>query len=565
MAKITINQFSENKINKREPSVKVKAKEITTSPETDPVNAGSVSVYDEGALIITEAKEINFIGQDVRAVRDEGSSRVDVYISSPAKYSNFNDDNSITNAVIPDCLVSQRYIALPTEEGSPYHTGGCDLSALQNCVTNPILTYETPEAFALTHPSNTRIKAYVIDHNEERTLLADIAIDETKTVVTESGITVFVLSHEMNNAMIRIVYDLDEILETGGLFGVRMEHVYNGIVMGYKEQLGIFYDLNPIPAAILSCDYDLIEPQTKFLSGVEYITSETGILCELNQCDGLFSNSYLNNLIELTSLNFFASPRYFVLSDVETDTYWNASIVHLSKEIAIPEGLFVDTATIVQARPIDSTETLSVNSPAYNYLIDTLDDASTDILEDFSEESKRLKSSDLTPFNSETVLQDGELQFYNSRLVYPNKDFAVYNFVDLQLPDYSDYTGARSFVRKLKHVDVSHSNGIMRLIDYNFTDEDLIYERIMIAISLDGIEWYTLCDDYAGGELISGSGCRINRDTYNLSDGRIQFTLCSGKHTTEETDWSVFIRITYNDLQVSKGFYLGLITLEDWI
>jgi hypothetical protein len=96
---------------------------------------------------------------------------------------------------------------------------------------------------------------------------------------------------------------------------------------------------------------------------------------------------------------------------------------------------------------------------------------------------------------------------------------------------------------------------------------DMIIDKdIDIQISLDKINWYTLTEEYVGGSLINGAGCRIEPDTYKLDiNNQLRFTLGTGKFTNLASAWGIYFKIIYKDNVNGKSLFIDSFEIIDWV
>ncbi len=94
----------------------------------------------------------------------------------------------------------------------------------------------------------------------------------------------------------------------------------------------------------------------------------------------------------------------------------------------------------------------------------------------------------------------------------------------------------------------------------------LLAKDVDIQMSLDKINWYTLTQDYLGGALSNGAGCRVETDVYNLTlNGQLKFTLGTGKFTNATSDWGIWYTITYKDNINGRSSYIDSFEIIDWV
>jgi len=200
-------------------------------------------------------------------------------------------------------------------------------------------------------------------------------------------------------------------------------------------------------------------------------------------------------------------------------------------------------------------------------IISTHSTNATRVFEDFRDETRRMQSDITTSWDSTQHLSTFDdtlgLQALNSRLIYPQSSFILYNPNVAEQPDYTGLVGDRQWISNFYHTNVNHSNGILRLSGYNVTEADLLAKDVEILISLNKVDWFSVNDDFLGGPLVNGSGCRVSPDVYSLDiDGRLRFTL-SIAATSAASAWGIYWRIVIKES--AKTRYIDSFEIIDWV
>lgn len=551
---------------------------VTALESTDGGSSGLI-VLDEGNEVAAHATILNFVGAEVKAQPGQNGNIVDVYIPPPTYVSHFNTTDGDSDARVADEATSNRYVAAPTEEGTPYKVGDWNLAVKHPVVSAGVLTYSTPEAFSIRDDKSTVFTVSVLDadnttilRSHSVTLTGDYS--ETKDDIK---ITVSDFASDANRfkAKVNAEINIAAILPQGGRFSVRLTHNNGADGLFEKKQENIFYDANINKPKLSGLTVEEAVPVIRHLSGVKYYTAGSQFSVNLADADYLNDSSYGDMLIELDSTNLGLPVIKVGRTDAGlsgwTNAWNNQDASYAKNDWAIVQSnhYYQGAGANVKARPYDFTAGNWITSPNMSVLVDTYTDNSTRILEDFRSETNRL-TSDYAAWDSTKDLRsyDGSngLQVAGSRLIYPKDNYMSYAPDTNKQPDYSGCTGERTYIRRFWHQNVSHSNGILRFSDHNLTEAKFAQGDFRIELSLDGTEWYTLGAEYDGGILTDGDGCRINTGQYNLDvNNQISFSLGLNKFTDEASDWGIYLRITFADSAAGKNLYMGSIELTDWV
>ncbi|MFW6377067.1 MAG: hypothetical protein ACOCZ5_00330 [bacterium] len=535
---------------------------ITKSYVDNIVSTSGVVIEDEGDTVLSGVTHINFIGADVKAQNAEngGIKRVNVYIPTPEYVSNFNSTNGTNNTEVDNISTTNRYIALPDIEGTPYKVGDWDgggLSAPTIRDNVNILEY-TSNQFSIYDDNSTTFEVIVYDANGSTELRQHIITLSGNTSQTSDDITINVSSFSSDTdrfkANVQVLIDIESILPEGGRFSVKLTHD-NGVDGTYTfEEDDIFRDNEALTAEFGGTAELTVVPEvpiTKYISGVQFYTTLTEWRVDLNQINNLNSRSYpITRQVSITSTNF-AIDNTIDINGEDTTTFnsgtWSQQHDTTNAEYTkldwittyFNDGMSnwdhgatsIDT-TRATATIYDWTNMGSINSPSYDYLIDTYEVDSTRNFEGFKGEDHptypRLEDDLTTPWDSTESLVTadggGGLQVLANRLVYPISDFT--GFMPSTQPDYSGLFGDRTYYRRFETNGNTVQAGIIEL-DSNIVESDLDDNYVMIELSIDdGSTWYTLNEDYAEDNFASSNGCRTFKGIYNLSGSKqLAFTL----------------------------------------
>ena len=548
---------------------------------------GSITIKDEGNLVVSGATILNFIGVDVRAQQEGSTRQVNVYIPPPAYVSHYNSSDGTTTATVSPVSTTTRYIALPDSEGTPYYigswSGGETHSTIRNSVSN--ITY-TPAGLCSIYDLTTTFTATVLDATggtlATHTYGPITADNNTSLNNITIQISNFAVDADRYEATITVVIGIGALLPQGGRFSISLTHNNSTDGTYTFTQNDIFRDTETLTAGVTGSLTVLPQtPVIKQISGVYYYTlnSEWHVnLPDINNLnsrsypttqqltiednDLIFSSTVLNTNGEGGSYDTFEVGTWSEQHDTTGAEYdkldWTTNQANQTNW----NGTSIDTPTAT-GTVYDWSLVATVNSSTYNYLIDTFQDSSDRNSEMFRTETNathpRLESDLSTPWDNTAKLPtvDGGtgLQILADRLVYPQHDFQPLNpNSGSTQPDYSSETGDKYYYRDFETNGNGVSNGIIQFSDHNLTESDLA--NIEFEISVDsGATWYTLASQYIGGPLSDGSGCRVDVLEYGLGTGTtnqnaLKFTLGTGGSSTY-----VFLKITFNSTASDK--YIG--------
>ena len=528
---------------------------------------GTWDIYDEGVLVSSGITKVNLVGADVNCF--EGSpGEVTIYIPSASFSSHFNTTDGITNAVPSNVATTNRYVAAPTSEGTPYKIGDWTAGNLYPTTRAATLAYSTPEKFSIANNTSTTItvKVYGADSitvldTVTGTIVGDGTFTSTSTFVTAT-ISGFVTETIRYAASLAVNINIAGILPNSGRFSVEIIHNDAGTSYSFGQN-NIFYDTEPSIASLTSVT---IAPTVGGevigkVSGVPYYSTGTQFTVTAAGIDNINADTYPSTVLDITGAGIGLPALAITTSGLTgwTNVHSNTGASYQKTDWAINAGSYcTSSAQTAQAKVNDWTAGTLVNSNSLNYRIQTYADNSTRVYEDFRGETNRLTSVYGAWDNNQVITSyDGTngLIVECSRLVYPTKNYTTYNPAG---PNYSGLTGNRVYYRRFWHTGTSHSNGILHMGDTNIVETDIVNSAVKIDISLDGVQWYSCNVDYLGGALSNGSGCRINADT--RKNGYIEFTLGTGKFTDAASSWGILVRITYT----TTNKYLGIFEITNW-
>ena len=537
-------------------------------------SGGTLEVQDEGATIESAATVLNFIGADVVAMGG-GGNKVNIYIPSVTFVSNFNTTNGSNNCLVNDILTVDRHISAPTTEGNPFEIGNWTSGTIHSVTNREVLTYSTNNACSFVDDSTT-IEATIYGADGLTVLATHVtnAISGDMDVVNDNiriKISTFGMDLSKYRGIVDVEFNIGAIISSGGRFSIEIIH-HNGVDGDFtKVQNDVFYDAEtylPILSGVNISE----------TAGASVIVQKSGVYeyglgsqfsVAVSDIDYINSNSYPTNFINISGFEYGLPTleiEGFELMDWN-DNYNNKNASYLKDDWEITvNNYFTKTNTAsISARTVDWINGNWIESVNENIIVDTYLDSSDRIYEDFTGEENRLKSDLITHWDSTesllTVDGGNGLQVGDgSFLFYPSIDYAVYNPMKNNQPSYSTATGDRFYFRRMWHNNVSHSNGLFHIL--GVTENNISNNEIIIEISLDGVNWYNCNEDYAGGSLSNGNGCRINSGTKIMPN--LEFTLGTGGFTDVSTGggWGIYIKIKIKE---TSSVRLDLIEITNWV
>ena len=544
---------------------------------------GSLIIQDEGVPIGTTTV-LNFIGADVLAQSDTG--RINVFIPPPTFPSHLNTADGTTNANIgPSFATTNRILSSPTSEGVPFKLGTWAGGETREAIRNTTITYTSTGFFRIPDLATT-LRISVFDSDGIEIAFHEIANINGNYSATVNNIFIQMTSFspfamEYQAVLNNVTVNIANILPNSGRFTVRIRHTIGAAVYQYLSQ-SIFFDdtlnLITIGDTIISETVGFVNIRN--ISGVSYYDLNSRFTVNLDNIDYSAWTTYPSIVIETTGADFGLVALNLQNTNLTgfTGRFDNQNLTYIKTDwnMGVAEYYSVNPNARVHATPKDWIDGAVRSSIGQKIAICSYTNNSTRIFEDFKTELNRLKNDmtggwdsiqDITSYEGGTGLQ-----FAGSRLIYPNFDYTGYSPNIPNQPNYSGAVGDKDVKLRFYHTSVAHSNGMIRLTDYNITEASLASGDVVVEISMNNIAWFNAGKDYLGGALVNGAGCRINKDTNGLigamvNNGQLQFTLGTGGFTSAGTGggWGIFVRITYKDSVTGRASYMGSIEITNWI
>lgn len=527
--------------------------------------AGGVTTQDEGSAVETPATILNFIGADVFVVSSGG--KTNVYVPAPSWVSHFDTSDGTNDCELSDHSVSNRLIADPTSEGTPFKIGSWTAGTSHSAHRTNAHTYTTTNTCSFFNNTSTTIEVNVYDVDGTTPLATHTTAAITgNTNVTVDNITIAVTSFASDTVgkykgIITVTFNIDDVIANGGRYSVETIHHNSDDGDFTYSQDDIFSDIEPNVAALTGVTISENSSSTVQKSGVYYYDTGSTFNIGISDIDYLNGNTYPTTQVQIVGTEYGLPTLSLQGSDLTGwTTKWDSDNDSYSKaNWTINSSNFYSLTTTgnVTATPIDWAAGSSQVSSNASFAVDTYNGSNSDTTESFQDESKRLKvdlstswdkTQDLTSYDD-----NNGAQIAGTNLMYPETDYSAYEPDSGSQPDYSAVSNDRTWYSYYRDNNVAHSNGIFTLTGTGLTEANMTADKFIVEISLDsGSTWYNMNEDYTGGSLSDGDGCRTDKATYTLDAGtkRWKFTLGTGGTTGSGTgynNWGIDIKITLAD------------------
>lgn len=535
-----------------------------------------IDVYEDGVLVKAGATHIDVRGDDARV--DVDGDGVKIWHPPPIYVSHFNTTDASNDATLSDISTTSRNVSTPSGgEGTPFYTGGWAGSAHPTTRSSPLSWVCANECSFIDQATTFTVNVTDPTGTPE---------SYTTPVITGNGVHIsgnitvtisnWAADTDKYKADVAVQVGIDGALSSNsGRFGVFIQHA-NGADGNFTyTQSDAFYDTELLAAALSGVTIAETGGSvvTRQISGVYYYTTGSDFTVDIADIDNLNSDSYPTTQVTVSGTEY-GLPQLNLAGgsitgwtndhDAADDTYQKTDW-----EISASQLCSVSASGNISARTEDWTSGSWVNSSNAAIAVNTYTDNSTRIYEDFRLETRRL-TSDSTAWDETAdlgVYDSGDgMQFQCSRLVYPQTDFGSYAPSAGSQPDYSAEAGDKKFYWSIYHTSTAHSNGRFQFGDYTWTETDITNDDILLEISLNGTDWYNCNENYTGGALSNGDGCRVDSGTYSLTiNNQWAFTLGTGGFTAAGTGpdgWGLYVRITITDTDKAK--YLGTLQEVTW-
>jgi len=537
------------------------------------VYRGLLSIFENGVggssgiYIFDESENLGltnqlvFSGSGVKTIRKD--NKIYVYIPPLSLASSFNSNDNATDATINEIQTYNRYLSNPINNA--FNIGGFNSGDLIPSINSSSISFSTNDYFGIEN-LNSKIISKITDFYGNT--ISAKSFDITGNFSGKSnGIDLIISNFSEDSyqykAKFSSTFYLDEIIPSGGIFSIILEH--SGDNINYFSQTGIFYDTdankinfsNPVVSSG-------VFTSNKKISGIKYLTLGDSLKFVINNINNLNCLTYLSPFGTIESYSQFGISNFNLTKDniIGWNANFNISGLSFNEDRSITRNSYryfgnSNGFSRIGCKFYDWTDTEYLYSSGINVLIDTYSDLSSDYYEPFDGESKRIKLN-YSGWNSSELLTDKDLMIHNGKLQRQsgiwNYDFPFNNI------DYSTNTNTQYYIRGFKKDNTTKTNGIF-YID-GISESNLSNNDVIIWISLNGSDWYNCNLPWGGGSLNSGDGCRINSDSKPIPE--LEFTL-GGAYTSSLTGpsgWGIYCKV---EMPSGSNVQIGTLEIENWI
>ena len=545
-----------------------------SSPETaiTPVvtSTGGALTIQQNGVIVGVATTLNFMGNQVSVFEGATPGQIVVQIPPSSYAAHLNQGT----ALIPDTTTVSRYVAFP---GGAYNIGSWTAGTAHAAFNSSSLTYATSNYFSIFDATSTTINVSVIDADGITVLSS-----HTKTITGNLNATVgniqiqitgFTTDTDQFKAYFSTTINIGSILPAGGRFSVHITHTDASDGGPYlKQQNDIFYDPNSAAPSMNNPTFSDNAIVVGHNSGVAFYQMGSTFNAAINNINNLNNSSYPDTPIVMNG-NAFGLPALNITPAMLTGwttSYNNTGSSYLNSSWTVnTSNVYSIGPLTINAHWVDWVNGATQPSLVETAIVNTLPNNNTTVYTDFNNESARLKNDLLTAWDSSqdlTTYDGGNgLQILGGKLIYPAQDFSSYSPNSGSQPSYVGASGAKTYNTFMSKPGVSNSNGIFQLTGTNITEAMITAGDVLIQISLDKTNWYSLNSPYLGGPLSNGDGCRVDDSTSNLTlNGQLAFTFGPGKFTDLTSNWGMFIKVTYAGTVPGMAAYIDSLSSSTW-
>jgi hypothetical protein len=322
-------------------------------------------------------------------------------------------------------------------------------------------------------------------------------------------------------------------------------------------QSEVFYDDNPSTPSVSSVAISLFSAVTKQLSGITYFNIGTAFTVSAAGINNLNANT------SRTSGNLVLSASEYGIGTLQecpfgagaanfsgwTNDRGNVGASYSNDTFSITQANYrysgVTANAIAYAK--DSWASgLSVSTPNASVLIDTYGINATDTFEPFDDESRRLGSNYVTPWNSGNVLQAGDAMVFGGQLRVGFGDWTTYSPVS---PDYSGLSSPASYFRKLLDSDGD-------LVSFTITFSGNFLVDATTDLTNSDLEIYVRrIDSVNGGSGTASNPLRLHGANYNFATFDDGATV-GGSYIREANSAAGSVNGTFGGFAATNGIYI---------
>ena len=447
--------------------------------------SGAVNVENEGASV-GSFRTLNFVGVDVSALA--GPNRADIYIPAVSYASHWNtSDGDTGNQSVQESLSrTTTRISTPSGgEGSPFLTGGW-ANTNQSTTRSTTPTFTSPGlCTGFGGDATATVTIFSADGSTVLETYTTPSLTGNATH-TQGNISVTIANYQADDnrfqAKMTVSANAGEALTTagytGGRYKVRIvmtpDSATDGTGPYTYDQPYVFLDTDPSTPSVGSLTIAENTAQTKHLSGVEYYITGSSFTVAATNINNLNANT------ARTANNFQVSASEYGIATLNQSPFGtgssnfsgytndnnNTGTSYSNDAFSINQSNFRYAGTTANASafardPWSSGST--VNTSNASILVDTFGTTSTDTLESFNDEARRLESDYTTAWTSTADLTAGEAMTYKGQLISPdqaaldsggnNTNWTTFSPNAGSQPNYTGLTVPVSYYRKFLDSD----------------------------------------------------------------------------------------------------------------
>ena len=423
---------------------------------------------------------LNFIGTGVTIVQQSGGSTIDIYIPALSFPSHWNTTDGSTTGTVSESNLSRTTtrISTPTSEGTPFFTGGWAASNRATTLSDSVTITSSEDTVGFGGDSTMEVRVINGSGGTEESFTT--AALDGDGVYSASNISVTISNYAVDTTKFKakasVTVDIGSIFPDGGRYSVEVDHITDSSTDGGDTysftQTDVFYDPNPSTPAI-NGSVTINETDgavvTKHISGIEYYDTGSSFTPLVTDIDNLNANTQAisgNLSVEgvdygLTTLTL--EPFNDAGFTGWTNTYDTNDVDYSTTGWSIDASSyrFRGTTANASSTPSDAWGSGSAaNTANASILVDTYAENSSNLIETFNGESRRLESDYTTSWDSTASLTSGEALVMGGMLQIPvtgslegesnsiNTDWSTFSpSINGANPDYGSLAGASNFYR----------------------------------------------------------------------------------------------------------------------
>ena len=515
----------------------------------DNYNPG-IALQFNGKSVGAGITSLNFAGTTTITVGDDGVAKVQIGENMNTSVWNAQDGKQGDGTVsgFPD----GSDVIVPSVNGSTtatFNVGNWTAGTTVKGITTSTVSVKSTGNIHLDEGINTwNIKVYgatgnvVAEANVNDIVTYNNQTNPTSATVTASAVDYVTgtqgITHTIDNgalednypaavggrAQVTFTFDLTKIdeVKNGGRFSIEI----SGCGGTYKsaERFYIKETSPTIASATLTFNND---ESTRKVSGVEYITAGTYTI-ETGNITNLNNQAAVSTKVAITATSDFSDEDTAVTATELTNytnawdnvcTYKDAGLT-LGSSVAKKGTAVSITLTPKNAKGSGTAVSASVSGLNINTYAST---NSTDAVESFLAENRRLKEADLSAWDSALILGLKDLQVIPGEgLVYPTTNYSGFTPAG---PNYSGLSGERYFVRKMTVNENKTVFGGTLTFDNKPTWADITFAKLSID---NGTTWFNLKADRGGADPLGIYNSYTNGVVSFTFPGTTSMTASSG-------------------------------------